>query len=221
MITPAIIPASIKYLQEKLTTLTFADSIQIDVVDGLFVTNISWPYEPKGEVKEIASQLKHRRIEVDLMVREPVRAGREWLASGASALIFHLETLADPEAAISLRKEFDFELGFSIANDSRLEVLYPWIEKIDFIQLMGIANIGSQGQPFDPRVLDRIAALRHLYPTMPISIDGGVNETTITDLAAVGADRFVVGSTILTSPDPKATYQNLLKITESKAAGAV
>jgi len=77
---------------------------------------------------------------------------------------------------------------------------------------MGIDEIGSQGQPFDVRVLERIATLRALYPNQILSVDGAVNEENILSLKNAGADRFAVGSNILKVTNPKAQYEKLLKI---------
>ncbi len=212
MIIPAIIPKSLDYLNEKVSLLSFAGRLQIDLVDGEFVPEISWPYSPDGSVADADDLLRKHAVEIDLMVSDPVAMGREWLASGAKALIFHLESLLDTEEAVVLRKEFDFELGLSISNQTSLEALYPYIEKADFVQLMGIETIGSQGQPFYPQVLDRVATLRHLFPKLLISVDGGVNEDNALSLKQAGTDRLVVGSNILKADDPRAQYEKLLKI---------
>jgi ribulose-phosphate 3-epimerase len=77
---------------------------------------------------------------------------------------------------------------------------------------MGIHNIGSQGQPFDTEVLERIKELKNLFPELTISIDGSVNEKTIPLLRAAGADRFVSGSAILNTEDPVAAYERLSRL---------
>lgn len=221
MIAPAIIPRSRADLEMKLALVAFAPRVQIDVVDHSFNDQASWPYVPPGRPSDVKDHLKLTTVEVDLMAEEAVTAGREWLLNGAKALVFHLENLTDPEAAVDLRKDFDLELGFAIGNDTPLEYLYPHIEQIDFVQLMGIGNIGLQGQPFDPRVLGRIATLRHLYPNLVISIDGGVNADTIRELQAAGANRFVVGSAILQAKQPEQSYRHLLKIIAASGYGRV
>lgn len=218
MILPAIIPRSLADLKDTLAKVSFADSVQIDVVDGKFVENISWPYEPAGEPLEISQELSARNAEIDLMVADPINAGKKWLEAGAKALVFHVESLkpGEMEEAIDLRHDIkDFRLGLSLNNETPLESIYLYVGDIDFIQLMGIAAIGSQGQPFDPRVLERIIALRTLYTSIDISIDGGVSAETIGELRKAGADRFVVGSAILKSADPAAAYADLLKIISS------
>ena len=212
MIIPAIIPRSLSHLEESLNKFAFAKDVQIDVVDGKFDDDLSWPYEPKGVIRDATSLIKSHDVQVDLMIMGQVKDGREWLLSGAKSLVFHLEGVDDPSAAILLRKDFDFKLGFAISNDTALERLYPWIDKIDFVQLMGIKSIGAQGQPFDDRVIERIITLRHLYPKLTINADGGVSEETIKSLADAGVTDFIVGSTLVKAEDPKLKYEELLKI---------
>lgn len=214
MIIPAIIPSTLNDLRDQLELLSFADTIQIDLVDGNFVSNISWPYELGSDISEAADMLAGRQFEVDLMVREPLVAANQWLSIGASSIVFHLESFDDPEDILNLKNDFDFSLGVAVNNDTELEKLFSLVDNIDFVQLMGIAEIGSQGQPFDSRVIQHIVTLRSLYPDLVISIDGGVNEETITALKEAGANRFVVGSTILNAEDPQKKYEELLKISE-------
>lgn len=214
-IIPAIIPKSLTHLQESLAVVTFAKNIQIDVVDGQFVENISWPYAPEGNVSEASELINQYDVEVDLMVENPVKAAKDWIAAGAKALVFHIEGVSNIDEVLDLHKNESFNLGLSLNNDTPLENIYPFIDQIDFVQVMGIAKIGSQGQPFDARVLERIASLRALYKDLTISVDGGVNEENILELKKAGANNFVVGSTIMNATDPKDSYEQLLKIISS------
>ncbi len=214
MIIPAIIPTSLAELKSTLDRVAFADRIQIDVVDGKFVPFTSWPYEPKGAADEVSDYLASMPTEIDLMVSDPVKDGREWLLAGAKGLIFHLESLQDPKKALALADEFSFDIGFSINNDTPLESLYPYIKSIDFVQIMGIDKIGQQGQPFDSRSLERIAKLSALYPDTIISVDGGVTEASIKNLKEAGARRFVSGSAILKAGNPEEKYREMLKMIE-------
>lgn len=214
MIIPAIIPASLSELKAVLEKVSFASTVQIDVVDGQFVPFTSWPYEPAGAPSEVTDLLATHDVEIDLMVADPVKAGREWLQAGARGLVFHLESLQDPKEALALADEFSFDLGLSINNDTPIETLYPYIQSADFVQVMGIAKIGQQGQSFDDRSLERISELSALFPDLTISVDGGVSESTIKNLKTVGATRFVVGSVILKADDPETKYRDMLKMIE-------
>ncbi len=212
MIIPAIIPTSLQNLRQTIDRLAFAKTVQIDVVDGKFAPFISWPYEPSAHATEAREILNHIEAEIDLMVAEPLLAGADWISAGAKALVFHFESLESPKDAIALAQDAGIKVAFALNNDTELSMLYPFIDSLDFVQLMGIKDIGVQGQPFDNRVLERIATLSALFPDLPISVDGSVNEDTINNLKVAGARRFVVGSAILKSNDPEAKYQQLLKI---------
>lgn len=212
MIIPAVIPKSLEQLARDLATLSFQKNLQIDVVDGRFTPFVSWPYEPKGEVRDAKALLQPFSFEVDLMVLDSITAGEAWIEAGARRLIFHLESLANPEEAIALAKKHDIEIGLALLNDTPLAALSPYIKDINFVQLMGIAKIGAQGEPFDERVLPRVTELRKQYPELTISIDGAVGKENIAALNHSGANHFVVGSEILEDMDREAEYRDLLAL---------
>lgn len=212
MIIPAVIPKSLPQLKSDLSTLSFQDQVQIDVVDGKFVPNTSWPYEPSGEVAEAEEFLTPFIVEVDLMVADPLSAAREWIECGAAALVFHLEGLPEPPLAIKLCHDHSVRVGFAISNDSPLDLLTPYINDIDFVQVMGIGRIGAQGEAFDSRAIERVTQLRSLYPQLEISVDGAVKVDTILPLKEAGATRFVVGSEILEDTNREAEYDKLLEL---------
>lgn len=214
-IIPAIIPNSLNHLQESLAQVNFTKRIQIDVVDGLFVNNVSWPYSPKGQVTEIKESIEGFDVEVDLMVSDPLPEAKDWLAVGAKALVFHIEAVSNSAEIFDLRAEKSFALGMSLSNNTPIESIYPYLEQIDFLQIMGISEIGSQGQPFDIRALERVAMIHALYPNLIISVDGGISQENILNLKKAGATNFVIGSTIIKSEDPEETYNQLLKTISS------
>ena len=212
MIIPALIPKSLEQLSGELKTLSFQTNLQIDVVDGRFAPFISWPYDPKGEVKDAKTILEPFSFEVDLMVSDPLLAASAWILTGARRLVFHLESIVNPSEAIASSKQAGVQVGLAVGNDTPLEALIPHINDIDFVQLMGIAKIGSQGQPFDERVFPRITELRARYPELVISIDGAVGKENIAALKNSGASRFVVGSEILEDVGREAEYRALLSL---------
>lgn len=208
-IIPALIPADEQSLRENLRSLRFAHEIQIDVVDGQFVDYHSWPYEPAGAVQSIVSDIASHTIEVDLMVADPLAAAETWLAAGAQMLVFHVESVSFSDLERFLAGCDGVSVGISALNDTPEEVLYAYAPLADYIQVMGIAQIGAQGAPFDERVLGRVARLQHDLPHLSISIDGSVNETTLPRLVSAGIDRFVVGSALLTAPDREERFEQL------------
>lgn len=195
---------------------------QIDVMDGAFVKSRSWPYSEGGTRKEphfVALMAQDEGLpfweeldyEIDLMIGEPEKHIDEWLPLGASRLIFHIESIKDhetfwghdmwKEGARDIGGEKVVQLGLAINPDTSLDTIFPYIEKVDFVQCMGISRIGYQGQPFDERVLVQINALRIKYPNLQISVDGGVNFETAHLLKAAGANRLVSGGVIFGADD--------------------
>jgi ribulose-phosphate 3-epimerase len=222
-IIPAIMPVSFDDLKEKAEKVSgIVGLAQIDIMDGVFVASRSWPYTDggvEGEVhfKALSTQdeglpeWEDLDYEIDLMISEPEKHIDEWLPLGASRLIFHIEAVKNidmffghdifrPEAR-SIGTTKVIELGLAINPDTPLESILPYMSKIDFVQCMGIAKIGYQGQPFDEGVLKHIHTLRLKFPDMPISVDGGVSLKTAHDLVGAGATRLVAGSAIFGASD--------------------
>lgn len=207
-IVPAIIPKSLEEIKTVLPGLNFSPEIHVDVVDGKFVPFTSWPYQPQGVPSAVKNTTDSFTLEVDLMVEDPLVAADAWILAGADMLVFHTETIS-PEAFSRFANASKISVGISAINDTPLSELEPYLESADYIQLMGIAKIGAQGQPFDERVIDRIGELKSRYPNLPITIDGSVNKNTIAKLAKAGADRFICGSAILGAPEPYLAYNEL------------
>jgi ribulose-phosphate 3-epimerase len=207
-IVPALIPKSREEVVDFADRLDWSREFHLDLVDGKFVSTICWPYEPAGEPISVKSQLDPYTLEVDLMVEEPLPAARAWLEAGADMLVFHIETLS-LEAFSVFASTTTVSLGVSAHGDTPLETLAQYAEQADYIQLMGIYEIGAQGLPFDEAVLGKIEALKQQFPQKPISIDGSVNKDTIVRLSEAGADRFICGSAIVLQDDPKAAHAAL------------
>lgn len=106
----------------------------------------------------------------------------------------------------------DIEVGIALDTTTPNEKVYPLVEKIDFVQFMGIEKIGYQGQDFDARVLEKIANLREKFKRVIISVDGSVNLETAPKLIEAGANRLVSGSAIFESNDIKKTIEQLKKV---------
>ena len=233
VIVPAILSASKADFDEKLERLSGIDRIQcvqIDVTDGRFSSPASWPYA--GGTKEFAElvtsghMLPHAgqlQFEIDLMVNNPEAVTGPWLVVGASRITVHAEsTTYLPRVITDLRVRYGHEkdfapdlvsFGLALNISSSLALIEPFIQYIDYVQFMGIAKIGRQGEPFDRRVLDRIRTFRQKYPKMPIQVDGGVSIGTAPALLAAGVDRLVIGSDLWKAPDLRARFAEFEALT--------
>lgn len=195
-IIPALLPKNQTELSTKVKKLLGVVShIQIDVCDGVFVAS-------KTRFQNLPS-MEELEYELDLMIDKPERTLEDYIDMQPARIIVHLESVSDHvRLFLALEKiRGIIEVGLAISNDTPNHVLEKYIEDCDFIQLMGIANIGSQGQPFDDRVLEKISYFHTQYPDMPISVDGSVNQETIQRLANAGATRFVAGSAVFAEGD--------------------
>ncbi|MFM2424324.1 MAG: hypothetical protein RLZZ70_715 [Candidatus Parcubacteria bacterium] len=211
VLVPAIIPASQHAIEAFVAALPGVTEIHVDVVDGNFVPTTSWPYLPTGDPSLVASTLAPVTLEVDLMVKEPLSAAEAWLAAGADMLVFHVESISLHDF-IYMVTISNATIGIAANNDTPFATLAPYLELTDYVQVMGIREIGKQGQSLDERVFARVEQIKALAPQVLISIDGSVNETTLPTLLATKAERYIVGSAVYGADDPLAAYQRLLTL---------
>jgi len=207
-IVPALIPTSESDVRKTLGHIGFSHEIHLDVVDGQFVQNTSWPYDPAGMPQDVSAYTNQFTLEVDLMTSDPLTAAVNWITAGADMLVFHLETIS-LENFKGIEAYTHISAGISAHGDTTIDALLEYAQYADYIQLMGINEIGAMKQPFDDSVLDKIAEIKRAFPNKSITIDGSVNGDTIKRLAEAGADRFIVGSAITLQEDPQAAHAAL------------
>lgn len=204
-IVPALIPTTEADVLAATEALQFARELQIDVVDGVFVPTVSWPYHPHGEPIAVKPHTDRYTLEIDLMVADPVCAAHAWVKAGADMLVFHVESLS-LETFKRYRESATVSVGVAFHGATSLETFLPYVHDADYIQVMGVETIGAQGQPFDSKTIDKVTELRRQFPNHSITVDGGVNASTIQSLKKAGADRFIAGSAIVQQSDPHAAY---------------
>ncbi len=204
-IVPAFIPTSVADLAASIYAVGHVPEVHVDVTDGQFVPYRSWPYITPDSPLSALSILEPFALEVDLMVSEPLPAAADWIRVGADRLVFHVETIS-LEAFTRFVDTTPVTVGIAANNDTDYDVLASYLAVADFVQVMGIAAIGVQGQPFDERAFSRIAAIQSDFPALPISIDGSVNSRTLPQLLACKLERYIVGSAIVGSDNPAEAY---------------
>lgn len=199
----------------------FAQQMQLDVSDGIFSPVTSWPYfdGQKAELEKMAAhnqKLPHSEqiaYEVHLMVQEPARVGELLARAGCSRLLLHVEALPNasqiPDILAEWKAAGASEVGVSLLIETPLESIDSFVRHCDVVQLMSIAKIGAQGQPFDERALTRVEELHAKYPELMVAVDGGVGESNIEDLVRAGANRLCVGSAISKSDNPAQVFARL------------
>ncbi|MES2226073.1 MAG: hypothetical protein V4480_04690 [Patescibacteria group bacterium] len=231
VIIPAILPTSRADLDEKLLQLQgLCTDVQIDIVDGRYVRPASWPYSEhpataheKPELEDDAfSYLGRLCLEMDLMVERPEIEIARWIRAGASRITVHAETahnlprlIRDFKTTYGHDKDFAGLLSFGLAIHigTDISLIEPYLDHINYVQFMGISSIGKQGEPFDRRVLPKIAAWRRTYPDMPIQVDGGVSLSTAPDLLSAGVSRLIVGSALWRAPNMPEAFKEFTDLT--------
>lgn len=232
-IIPAILPKSFDELSQKLSLVApYAKSIQIDVVDGIFAPNKTWPYAD-GEIDNNSGHFVHIlrqeedfpyidevSFEFDLMISDPASEVDKWIALGASNLIIHIETLSlDRFKNIHANaSEKGVKVSIGISTGTSIETLEKYVNEvggIDYIysiQCMSIQRIGFQGEKFDDSVVEKVRLIREKYTQVDIMVDGAVGMEDAKVLKDAGATRLVVGSAILKSENPAQTIEDLENI---------
>ena len=221
-IIPSLPANTFQELKTKVALVHGAVSaFQIDVADGMFVTARSWPMNAgdkdqfqrivKGEESlPFADELTY---EVHFMAHNPEKLLPDWVRAGVQRAYFHVEARHDFALLTALAKKSDVELGVALKIGTPIERLDAYIADVSCVQLMGIADIGVQGQPFDARVIDMITATKERYPNVTIQVDGSVNEETAPALIRAGAERLAPGSYVFSSDDPAAAIETLRYVT--------
>lgn len=214
-IVPAIIARDIEEVKKKLALIEgAAEWAQIDVMDGVFTPPVS--FNDPATLRDIETAV---RLEAHLMVAHPEAIIDAWVDSPVARILFHYESTT-PDALQLLIKRVNGagkEVGIALKLETPVFVLDDFLHaprSTLYVQLMGIAEIGYHGHPFDERVLEKIRALHERYPDVIIAVDGGVNERTIPLIFGAGATRFIAGSAIYASNDPRKTIKTFKEITQ-------
>jgi ribulose-phosphate 3-epimerase len=228
-IIPAIIPENFEDLEEKLGLVVGrVPLVHVDVENGTLTPRSSWPYA--GEMTSFLRITEEAEgfpfwedvsFEAHLMVKHPEEIIEDWIKAGAERLIVHLEAFESDEEVshfLSLIKNrfteeslyLGIEAGLAVNINTPIESLFPHVLEADFIHMMSIKKIGSQGESFDRTIFERIEALKEHFPDTIISVDGGVNLEVAEELKDAGVARIIVGSAIFGSEDPEDALYDFL-----------
>ncbi|HNW71634.1 MAG TPA: hypothetical protein PKZ36_00530 [Candidatus Paceibacterota bacterium] len=228
-IIPAILPKNYEDMKNKISLVRgIVPLVQIDLCDGIFVKNKTWPFSSGGfqdynflkilNEEEGMPFWEDIDFELDLMVADAVENFDVYTKFGPKKIIFHVEAVGNLEEFKNFLEGMDvyirdsIEIGIAINIETPIEQIFPLVNYVDFVQFMGIKKIGFQEQDFDESVLTQIKLLKEKYSDLIISVDGGVSFDNITDIVEAGASRLVIGSTIFKSEDIRQTINELENI---------
>lgn len=189
-----------------------APELQVDIVDGSFVAARSWPFtesEPREALGDIQALIPDFSIEMDCMVMQPEQYLDTFSDLGIARVVIHVGSTEEYADCVAHARAHGYRIGIAFTNDVPESEYAPLIAQFDFVQVMGIREVGVQGQPFDERTLATIRAIRSAHPEHEIAVDGSVNADTMVALKDAGANRFAPGSAVARADDPCAAYLHL------------
>jgi ribulose-phosphate 3-epimerase len=199
---PSILSTNFFDLQAKLAAFEKSriDFIHLDIMDGHFVDNISFGPAIARAIKDNFSF----SLDVHLMVSNPAKMIPHFIESGADWLSFHVETDDDCVDLIGVVKKSSRRVGLVLNPDTSLELVRPFLKRIDYILLMSVFP-GFGGQKFISATLERVRQLKQeiLSQQSPclLQVDGGITLENVSLLKEAGADLFVIGTHLFNADD--------------------
>jgi ribulose-phosphate 3-epimerase len=209
-IAPSILMADFSNLGEEINSIKSADYLHFDVMDGVFVPNISIGIPVLESVRKITGMT----LDVHLMITSPARYAARFAQAGADIVVFHVEaeTHENIIAAIDELHKAGKKAGLSIKPGTPVETLLPFIEALDTVLVMSVEP-GFGGQKFIPSALAKISELRRIIDDRglgcEIEVDGGINTETAKLCIEAGANVLVAGNDVFSAANREARIAEL------------
>jgi len=210
IISPSILAADFSNLQAvcELINQSEAEWIHLDVMDGVFVNNISFGFP----VLEAVRKHCRKMMDVHIMIVHPEKYVTRFAKAGPEMLTFHFEAAENPKKVIDQIHEEGMKAGITINPDVPVKALEPYLNQVDMVLLMSVFA-GYGGQPFIEETYERMDELKKMMElqksTCLLEVDGGVNLENAPKLFAHGANVLVVGSSIFKAENPLETIHQL------------
>jgi ribulose-phosphate 3-epimerase len=213
LIAPSILAADFGNFQRDIEMIndTDADWLHVDIMDGVFVPNISFG----PEVLKVAKKYSNLPLDVHLMIERPERYIEQYRDAGADIISVHFEACTHLHRNIQQIKSCGAKAGVAINPHTSVELLKDIIEELDLVILMSV-NPGFGGQKFIYQTLNKITQLKEIITTRNastlIEIDGGVGLQNAESILQAGADVLVAGNSVFGATNPKLAVYSLKHI---------
>lgn len=214
IIAPSVLACDFLNIGSEVQMLneSVAEWIHIDVMDGVFVPNISFGFPVLEAINKVATKV----LDVHLMIEKPEQYITTFAKAGAKVITVHFEACPHIHRTIQQIKDAGCLAGVAINPGTPVEVYQDIIADLDLALIMSV-NPGFGGQKFIPKAINKTKRLAEMAAeagntTLKIEIDGGVTMANAADLYQAGATVLVAGSFVFASPDPKATIAELLSV---------
>lgn len=210
LIAPSVLSCDFANIQRDVEMInnSNADWFHVDVMDGVFVPNISFGFPVISAIKKHAT----KPLDVHLMIQNPDQYILEFRKSGADILTVHYEACTHLHRTVQLIKESGMKAGVALNPHTPVHVLEGIIEDLDMVLIMSV-NPGFGGQKFIGGAVDKVSKVKEMINNSGskaiIEVDGGVNTETAINLLKAGADVLVAGSFVFNSPNPVQTIADL------------
>ena len=212
-VCPSILAGDFANLQHEIEMInsSASDFVHIDIMDGIFVPNISFGFPVTKAIQKHAT----KPLDFHLMIQNPDLYLEQCMDSGAEIISVHIEACNHLHRTISRIKELGAKVGVALNPHTPIAVLEDIIKDLDLVCIMSV-NPGFGGQSFIENTYKKVSQLKHLIEfsesDCKIEIDGGVTDKNANALIEAGADVLVAGSFVFKSDDPTATIANLKAI---------
>ena len=209
-ISPSMLSADFNKLGEELLDIerAGADMVHIDVMDGVFVTNISFGLPVVESLRKNSKMV----FDVHLMIVEPEKYVERFVDAGADIVTFHHEATKDTEKTLKMIKAKGAKAAVSVKPGTPIEEVYPYLELCDMVLIMTVEP-GYGGQAFMPEMLEKIRKLKAEIDlrglSVDIQVDGGINQKTAKEAVLAGANVLVAGSAVFKATDRKTAIDAL------------